>query len=421
MGNFCSSRSDPDESRQQYEKYTFLRQQILGKLSDEVLANECGHLYAEECRRRRVTSLSKATWEEVGLPFIMRVSCNDPQTQHRIWQAVEEVYPGPPERPVNQATFVEFHRLALTLAEQDLRQRIAKVKEKYGGVAPPIPNSDWMSELFGKEPETDLEPLQISPRAQITESAVPLPSKTLEDTLQSHCNTAGSLQSRPLTSLPAVPVATGGSTPSPRLSPRPSMQSSPRFHGDDTLGSRMTLSSADCEAVGSQISYVLKEPRMDMEPRGSLRDSRASLTSETLSSIDRRVRDQEQVIEMRHLILNGQLDVMVFNKRLQPEARKLGLIQHTRRMQILREDGSCEDSWDVDHLQCISFGIASSILPQPPPAEKTLSFRFHFQKYGSEARYLCAMFADGTNCRLAAAAFSQLCGVPVTTSEPFTS
>ena len=339
MGNFCSSRSDPDESRQQYEKYTFLRQQILGKLSDEVLANECGHLYAEECRRRRVTSLSKATWEEVGLPFIMRVSCNDPQTQHRIWQAVEEVYPGPPERPVNQATFVEFHRLALTLAEQDLRQRIAKVKEKYGGVAPPIPNSDWMSELFGKdcflnpwvkktqekqtklfdviwylvvlclpwpwlaasssgsnavaldgvlgdnfssweccwswltflisatsyyvswlpeEPETDLEPLQISPRAQITESAVPLPSKTLEDTLQSHCNTAGSLQSRPLTSLPAVPVATGGSTPSPRLSPRPSMQSSPRFHGDDTLGSRMTLSSADCEAVGSQISYVLK-------------------------------------------------------------------------------------------------------------------------------------------------------------------
>ena len=151
MGNFCSSRSDPDESRQQYEKYTFLRQQILSKLSDEVLANECGHLYAEECRRRRVTSLSKATWEEVGLPFIMRVSCNDPQTQHRIWQAVEEVYPGPPERPVNQATFVEFHRLALTLAEQDLRQRIAKVKEKYGGVAPPIPNSDWMSELFGKD------------------------------------------------------------------------------------------------------------------------------------------------------------------------------------------------------------------------------------------------------------------------------
>lgn len=37
---------------------------------------------------------------------------------------------------------------------------------------------------------------------------------------------------------------------------------------------------------------------MDMEPRGSLRDSRASLTSETLSSIDRRVRDQEQVGKM---------------------------------------------------------------------------------------------------------------------------
>ena len=35
MGNFCSSRADPEDSRQQYEKYTFLRQQILSKLSDE--------------------------------------------------------------------------------------------------------------------------------------------------------------------------------------------------------------------------------------------------------------------------------------------------------------------------------------------------------------------------------------------------
>ena len=44
---------------------------------------------------------------------------------------------------------------------------------------------------------------------------------------------------------------------------------------------------------------------------------------------------------------------------------------------------------------------------------------FPLRKYGSEARYLCAMFADGATCRLAAAAFSQLCGVPVTTSENF--
>lgn len=153
MGNFCTSRADPEESRQQYEKYTFLRQQIISKLSDEVLANECGHLYAEECRRRRVQSLSKFDWEEICFPFILRVSCNDPQTQQRIWQAVEEVYPGPSERPVNEATFIEFHRLALTLAEQDLRQRIAKVKEKYGGVAPPpLPqNADWMSDLLGKD------------------------------------------------------------------------------------------------------------------------------------------------------------------------------------------------------------------------------------------------------------------------------
>eukprot|EP00435_Cladocopium_sp_Y103_P042100 s337_g11.t1 len=52
--NLRQGLADPEDSRQQYEKYTFLRQQILSKLSDEVLANECGHLYAEECRRRNL-------------------------------------------------------------------------------------------------------------------------------------------------------------------------------------------------------------------------------------------------------------------------------------------------------------------------------------------------------------------------------
>eukprot|EP00913_Durusdinium_trenchii_P034582 g32352.t1 len=230
---------------------------------------------------------------------------------------------------------------------------------------------------------------------------------------------------------------------------------------------------ADCEAVGSQISYVLKElgqPSFCKDTR--LKDSRGSLMSEASSLERRRARDQEQVAEMRSSILRGQLEVMIFNKRLQPEARRLGL--NPGRMQILRADGSCEDSWDVKQLQCISFGIASNIVPKPPPAEKTtlgwsdgamgkgcadflrggfrclsviayllgmigptddfckrglrtyrpygiqrfvkisskvLSFRFHFQQYGSEARYLCAMFNDGTTCRFAAAAFSQLCGL----------
>eukprot|EP00435_Cladocopium_sp_Y103_P070102 s810_g34.t1 len=213
-------------------------------------------------------------------------------------------------------------------------------------------------------------------------------------------------------SLPRDAALSDGS-PSPRASPRLSMQSSPR--ASMLMGSRVTLSS--CEAIGSQVSYVLKDPKMEPPPPPGRLDSRSSL-SESRSEL-RRGRDQEQVREMREVILRGQLDVMVFNKRRQPEDRKLGLLQASRRIQILRADGSCEDSWDIDHLQCISFGIAASILPEPPPADKTLSFRFHFQKYGTEARYLCAMFSDGATCRLAAAAFSQLCGVPVTTSEHF--
>lgn len=57
---------------------------------------------------------------------------------------------------------MEFHRLALTLAEQELRQRIGKLKEKFGGLPPPVP-TDWLSELMGHQVEL-LEPLEISPR-----------------------------------------------------------------------------------------------------------------------------------------------------------------------------------------------------------------------------------------------------------------
>ncbi|CAJ1462257.1 unnamed protein product [Effrenium voratum] len=193
MGNFCSSREDLQEPGAwkvtDYEHYTFLRQQILSKLGDDLQkefdaisrATGAVHQGAEtfrglgllpsfkkECCRRRVPALSKSDWEEVCLPFIQRVSCKDVGTQQRIFAAVQEVYPGPPERAVNEATFVEFNRLALTLAEQDLRQRIAKLKEKFGGDAPPIPANthlDWFADLLGKDEELSKEPLQISPRS----------------------------------------------------------------------------------------------------------------------------------------------------------------------------------------------------------------------------------------------------------------
>ncbi|CAJ1405241.1 unnamed protein product [Effrenium voratum] len=391
MGNFCSSREDLQESRRQYEHYTFLRQQILSKLGDD-LQKECRSLYKEECCRRRVPALSKSDWEEVCLPFIQRVSCKDVGTQQRIFAAVQEVYPGPPERAVNEATFVEFNRLALTLAEQDLRQRIAKLKEKFGGDAPPIPANthlDWFADLLGKEEELSKEPLQISPRS---------------GDLPSESSRLPPLQTSALRQ--ALPPAGADGCLQPagqRL-----VSASPARSEDDVAGSAFQSQ----HSLG-QVSYVLKSPRPS--PEDSVLGSRASLTSE--ASVQRRMRDTAQVAEMRSTILRGELEVMVFNKRLQPEPRRLGLNPAGKRMSILRTDGACEDSWDIDHLQCISFGIASNILPKPPPAEKTLSFRFQFQKYGNEARYMCAMFEEGSSCRAAAAAFSQLCGVPVTAAD----
>lgn len=146
----------------------------------------------------------------------------------------------------------------------------------------------------------------------------------------------------------------------------------------------------------------------------------SSLPAST-SSLDRSLWHSEGqaqlVAEMRSMILCGELQVGLFNKHLKPEQKRLGLDLANRRMSILRADGSLEDSWDIDGLRCISFGIPNKILPMRVPPDKTLAFRFTLSALGSEDRYLCALFESGELCRLAAAAFSQLCEVKVTSSE----
>ncbi|CAE7680384.1 unnamed protein product [Symbiodinium sp. CCMP2456] len=179
MGNYCVSRDDdPQQSRRQYESYTFLRHQIVEKLSNDVLATECRHLYEEDTLNWALTAFMQCRLVfitvsgllEVCLPFIVRVSCNDPQTQQRILQSVDELYPGPPQRSVTQATFIEFNRLALSLAEQDLRRRIAKLKDKFGGNAPPAvlvsqsSQLDWVGELLGKDQACSSRPSHLRPQ-----------------------------------------------------------------------------------------------------------------------------------------------------------------------------------------------------------------------------------------------------------------
>merc|ERR1740121_1558604 len=125
----------------------------------------------------------------------------------------------------------------------------------------------------------------------------------------------------------------------------------------------------------------------------------------------------ETLEDVKNAILNGKLRVSVFNKHLQLEPKRLALNQRARRISILREDGLCEDSWEVDNLRCVTEGIASTILADPPPADRCMAFRFGFKELDNEEdRFLCVVLDQAGTGRLATEAFSQLCGVPIAPS-----
>jgi len=121
----------------------------------------------------------------------------------------------------------------------------------------------------------------------------------------------------------------------------------------------------------------------------------------------------EEVESIKRLILAGLLKVFVFNEKQQMEPKRLALNPHMGRISILSDAGLCEDSWDIDNLKCVTEGIASTILSDPPSPEFCMAFRFKFKDDDSEDRFLCVVFDDADLTLLATEAFGQLCDVPV--------
>merc|ERR1719464_1397978 len=139
MGNICVSREDsPREAARQLATYTSLWEEVVSKLCDNVgFSEECSRVYREECQKQGSQQLTKSQWRDMTVAFVSRISCEDQRTKEKIYCAVEALYPGPGDRAVSEATFGEFTRLALTLAERDLRERISRIQEKNGGMPPP--------------------------------------------------------------------------------------------------------------------------------------------------------------------------------------------------------------------------------------------------------------------------------------------
>jgi len=145
--------------------------------------------------------------------------------------------------------------------------------------------------------------------------------------------------------------------------------------------------------------------------------SQQNLMPQSTGQLERYPFPQEEVEGVKSLILAGQLRVSVYNENLQLEPKRLALHPNTRRISILSDAGLCEDSWEIDNLRCITEGIASTILPDPPLPELCMAFRFKFSgenaNVDTEDRFLCVVFEDWTYTLLATEAFHQLCDVPI--------
>ena len=138
MGNSCITREDsPREAARHYEHCNTLWNEVVVTLGDDVgFSEEVGRIYREECTKQGIRQLTKQQWRDMTDKFIRKITADDIHTKEQIYMAVDELYPGPDERPVSEGTFHEFTRLALTLAEQDLRSRLAKIQERHGGAMP---------------------------------------------------------------------------------------------------------------------------------------------------------------------------------------------------------------------------------------------------------------------------------------------
>jgi len=466
MGNCCITREDsPREAARQYERCNALWNEVVVTLGDDVgFAEECARIYREECTKQGVRQLTKQQWREMTAKFIRRISDDNISTKEQIYIAVDELCPGPDERPVSEATFGEFTRLALTLAEQDLRSRLAKIQERHGGAMPVQGSMGGHHSMNMGPPQTiaSLPPGQLPPQPEPFQQKpvntqllqVPPSAQRLQEAQRQQAEQEARLQQlihmqqlaqaqkgtpqdfprqAPQTvDFSAQPTQTLSSSWQGPPIPRTQVQAPDGWHkngpgheewvgGGPSIHERPVGSNrhAGSSYVGQSTLDAMEGAGMD--PHRSIGPTKPPdlVTSQHLMPISTGQLEsyplpQEEVDVVKGLILAGQLRVSVYNENLQLEPKRLALHPNTRRISILSDAGLCEDSWEIDNLRCITEGIASTILPDAPSPELCMAFRFKFStSVDTEDRFLCVVFDDSTYTLLATEAFHQLCDVPI--------
>jgi len=473
MGNSCITREDsPREACRQYEHCNALWTEVVVLLGDEVgFQEESARIYREECTKQGIRQLTKQQWREMTAKFIRRISDDDIRTKEKIYEAVDALHPGPDERPVSEVKFGEFTKVALTCAEIDLRSRLAKIQERHGGampvqgamgghhgshVAPPqtitsLPPGQMPPQQDNFHRPVNTQLLQVPPSAQRLQEAQRQQAEQearlqqliqMQQQAQANHGTPQDFhgQAPQTMDFSAQPPQTLTSSwqhsqeqqpPYGGPIPRTQVQAPDGWHSngpghEDWAGGGPSIHErpvgTNQHAGSSYAGQATMDAMGGINPYNSVSPSKLpDLTSQHLvppstGQLASYPFAQEEVEAVKNLILAGQLRVSVFNENLQLEPKRLALHPNTRRISILSDAGLCEDSWEIDNLKCITEGIASTILADPPSPELSMAFRFKFKDADAEDRFLCVVFDQPDVTLLATEAFGQLCDVPVTRS-----
>lgn len=446
MGNACLARDDDfEEDRRAYDAYKRLHSEVKATLSDHArLQQECAQSFRMACADRCVPELNKPLLMEMTFHFIRRLQCDSNERVVRtIMQDLDKLCPGSTE-PVNQVKFTEFTRTVLRHIEHELKDKLNRLNDKSGGmfgaiddrgggVVPPTlalsdPNAG-RPDMRGQDPRLGPgpgpgrypgapgpsglgPPHQPGPPGQPGPHGMPPGRGPYADMPLQPPAPAGFPQDRPF-----QPTYAPNAAPQPQPPPEPEKRKV-----FDLLPSTGNL-RPDPEAQPHPSPQVLQPQQLQqLPPQPERREVDVTFDGQgianghgppEMASVDGKLQaspaaeyDDSQLEAMKKQILSGNLRVQVYNQHFQPETKRLALHGRMGLIAIFGNDGKAVASFNIADLQCLTRGIAKTIMDPPPDPAVTSALRF-------KDRFLCIQFDNEVTCHYALKAFGALCGVPI--------
>mmetsp|Transcript_120685 Transcript_120685/g.225494 ORF Transcript_120685/g.225494 Transcript_120685/m.225494 type:complete len:421 (-) Transcript_120685:114-1376(-) len=417
MGNVCIAREDsPRVDIDAYKKYFKLRNEVSATLADsQGFGEECSRSYRQACQTRGLTEVSKTLMREMTWNFIQRVSCDDdPRTVQQIGAMLENRFPS--NAPIMEDMFKDFIRDVLIQLEWDLNERLRKLQMKHPGIMEAVERStaEASSSNSGYHQERD---------TSFREN-----SMGLTDCCGAPRGPPGRYMS---------PMQYGDRPPQAPDDPlnRSAYSTMPPLPIDNLHAMEDPLRTNDARVQQLQVPPTLPPtafppgayPPM-AEATGGAQDQLAVRAQDQLAVRGMRPAQgmtQEDVERMKRQIMSGTdgLPVKVYNQNFALEPKRLSMNAEKGLIGIFQlvEGGLGYPTafFGICDLKGITQGIGQSIMENPPPPELALAFRFSQADANAvgaplQDRFLCVVFDRADMCFLAAEAFSQLIGVPVT-------